>query len=280
MFSFLRRKRSVWVRKVPRSIKSGYLSTFRIFKIFRYLVVLAVILATFYLVFHSGIIFVKEVSFFIEGRGFEADLIKDFIRSETLGKNIFLLNKNDLTEKTKKKFLTVRDVRIDRTFPSRLSVLVLQRDPIASILPVLDLQASVSAVVSLSSRESSSSAERYLVDKSGLIFVKAVMADFPLLVVGSEDVNLGDHLDKNPEKFMVDLITKALDSEVPLKSVVEVRGDILAILKDQSIVWLSKDKQLSSQLEVLKMILEKYKIEAKKVAKVDLRFRNPVVEFR
>ena len=254
--------------------------TSRLSLVSRYVVILTLIAGLFYTVFRSHVLSVKSVSFYFEGMGFEADQVKEAIRNEVLGRNILLLSETNVSRQVREKFLTVSAVKLTRNLPDRLSVLVSQRKPVAVVLMISEeLSASVSALASTDFRGEASKAEHSLVDKDGLAFFRDKSNDLPIIVLGNHDLEVAHYLE-GYDRSLINFVLPAKERDLPVYLMTRVRDDLLVILDDGTRVWLLPDKPAQVQLEILKTILEKYKIEAKKVVKVDLRFRNPVVEFK
>lgn len=222
---------------------------------------------------------VKDVSIFFEAREFEPDRIKDFVTEWAQGKNLLLLRSGDLVSILPREFLTVVAVSVEKRWPNRLIVRVKQREPLARLgLDREDEESSPSAFFYASAVQSS----ELIIDRTGLIFWKDQLADLPWLGLkgAAEDFVLGNQLKGTREILLIQILRLTREVGLDVLLVRPVGQDILLVLGDQTTVWLSPDKDLAVAIEALRAVLEKYRIEAKKVLKIDLRFRNPVVEFR
>lgn len=236
---------------------------------------------TLFLIFRTDIFSVSQVDIYLDGKGYNYTEIKDFITQRLINKNIVLINQDSLTKDIQKNFLTVKDVKLYRRPPKRLSIFVIQRNPIAVLLPKLgEIEASPSAIPDYVRGPDSGVSHDLLVDESGLIFTEGSAGGLPIMLVDQDRFVLGMKLDRGSEKFLLGLVSAMKESGLALNSVREFNGDVLAVLSDRSFILLNPSKDLSSQVLLIKMIQEKYKIEAKNIAKIDLRYKKTVVEFR
>ncbi len=247
----------------------------------RFLISLFVLSAIFFLVFKSDTFKVQSISVLFEGYGYDSESIKDRIKSAFIGKNIFWLNEGTALSALKKEYLSIAGTRLLRNLPRRISVYVSERDPVAMLITApSDFQSTPSAAIELSVKEERSTSQRLLVDKSGLIFYKASISGMAVLVTDEGSAILGNLLNRPLDKFMINVVSQMKTTDISASLIIRIYGDILVVLKDKSFVWLTPTKEVDYQVEILKMIIEKYRIEGKGIAKIDLRFKNPVVEFK
>lgn len=283
MVSLLRsfRKKFRFLQKPQKVSARHFFTPLSILAFSRFLVVLFVLSAIFFLVFKSDVFKVQSISVLFEGYGYDSESIRDRIKSTFIGKNIFWLNEGAVSLSLRKKYLSIVDTRLLRNLPRGISVYVSERDPVAVIIPIPpDFQSSPSAAVSLSEKERSSPSQRLLIDRSGLLFYKTVVSDMTIIVTEAGGGTLGTLLNKPLDKFMIKAVSQMKTDDVPATLIIRIYGDILVVLKDKSFVWLTPTKEVDYQVGILKMIIEKYRIEGRGIAKIDLRFKNPVVEFK
>lgn len=69
---------------------------------------------------------------------------------------------------------------------------------------------------------------------------------------------------------------KQITLKIPLKT---KKGMIEASLKNGPLVIFTSQKDLESQVTSLQIILERFKIEGRKVRKIDFRFDKPVISY-
>jgi len=272
-FRFLQRPSKVRAKR--------FRSPLSILAFFRFLIILFVLLAIFFFVFKSDVFKVNNISVLFEGYGYDSESIKDRINSAFIGKNIFWLNEGGVSSALKKEYLSIVSTRLIRNLPRSVLFYVSQRDPVAMIVPVApDFQSSPSAVISMAVKEGSSPSQRLLIDKSGLLFYEASVSGMTIIVTDGGNATLGNLMSKSSDKFMIKTVSQMKTADVPASLITGIYGDVLVVLKDKSFVWLTPTKGVDYQVDILKMIIEKYRIEGKGIAKIDLRFKNPVVEFK
>jgi|GEM_PF-4021926 len=73
------------------------------------------------------------------------------------------------------------------------------------------------------------------------------------------------------------LINQLVLAEIDVKNINIHQNKIDVVLKDNTLVILS-DKNIEKQVTSLQRVLERFKIEGRKVSVIDLRFANPVIK--
>lgn len=272
-FRFLQRPSKVSAKR--------FTSPLSILAFFRFLIILFVLLAIFFFVFKSDVFKVNNVSVLFEGYGYDSESIKNRINGAFIGKSLFWLNEGGVLPALKKEYLSIVSTRLVRNLPRSVSFYVSQRDPVAVLVPMpSDFQSSPSAAISMAVKEGNSPSPRLLIDKSGLLFYKASVPGMTIIVTDEGNATLGNLMSGSLDKFMIKAVSQMKTADIPASLITGIYGDVLVVLKDKSFVWLTPTKEVDYQVEILKMIIEKYRIEGKGIAKIDLRFKNPVVEFK
>lgn len=275
------RRKFRFLQKPSKVSPKHFTSPLRILAFFRFLIILFVLLAFFFFVFKSDVFKVNNVSVLFEGYGYDSESIKNRIKSAFIGKSIFWLNEGGVLAALKKEYLSIISIRLVRNLPRNVSFYVSEHDPVAVLVPMpSDFQSSPSAVISMAVKEGSSSSQRLLIDKSGLLFYKASVPGMTIIVTDEGNAILGNLMSGSLDKFMIKAVSQMKTADIPASLITGIYGDVLVVLKDKSFVWLTPTKEVDYQVEILKMIIEKYRIEGKGIAKIDLRFKNPVVEFK
>ena len=273
------RRRSLLHRPPPSNRPIRRLPFWFFQRLLRAFFLLIALLSFIYVVFKSNFFWIAEVETFFEGRGFDTEPVRNFVTSQLVGRHILFLDEKKLSEETRRKFLSVAEIRTELNLPNKIAVYIIQREPVAKLLFDFETSSDLAIIQSLA-KEATSSSERILVDDSGLLFFRGLRPELPLLAIGGGQGSLGQSLSARSEKLMIEMILLMRSAELPVLFVTQERGDILMVLRDQTIIWATEEKEASDLVEVTRMVFEKYRIEAKKLAKIDLRFKNPVVEFR
>ncbi len=75
-------------------------------------------------------------------------------------------------------------------------------------------------------------------------------------------------------------IVKELKRREIKAEITEIKSDVIILKLENNIeIILGKDKNPAEQIEALQLILDKNKIEERRIKKIDLRFKNPVITF-
>lgn len=208
------------------------------------------------------------------------------------GKNILFLRGSEAL-KVKKTVLEIEDLDVIKRYPSTLSISIKTREPILEVMTLgVGEEASMSSIlkspVFLNYRQSSDSADSYLIDKTGFIFWKLikVMPSLPRFFIQNGfkptvGLNLTRDEDLAGLNFFLEQSTQNSDASLPKVSFLLTDPDRQLLVKYDGgpYVFLPVIKSYSGTVTTLKLIFSKYRIEGKNLKKVDLRFNNPVVEY-
>jgi cell division septal protein FtsQ len=160
----------------------------------------------------------------------------------------------------KDSFLTVKAVSIEKKFPDRLLIRVSVRQPLAVI-------------------EDKNKA-KFLVDQEGLLFRPAAGESLPVIKL-SEDFEGAVGVKLAIDEAGIFSYLQALDlvSKKGLETkAIYLRSETIELQLAKTIVWLSADRAIDQQLELLTQILQRLKLGGRTPKSVDLRFSRPVVK--
>lgn len=221
-----------------------------------------------YLVFFSEVFHIKELSFrWQDEQRIPRAQVEDFVRDQVSGRHLLLLKTGPVTEQVLSRFLTVSVVGWKRRVPHRLEVKVAGRLPLAVV------------------EEASGSAERrgsLVIDGTGLAFDSAQEEEsLPRITLEDANLELGAQISSHEVHLYLTALTRADQANISV-AWVRLEEEILKLqVSEGPLVWLpAVGEELPSQISTLQLILEKYRIEGKVLARVDLRFTKPVVRFR
>jgi cell division septal protein FtsQ len=261
-------------------------------------VVLLISSAAVYTLYYSDFFKIKEVIVNPSGISCtnEAE-VKKF--TNLLGKSILFIDQNWLNQKITERFNCVESISSKKYYPDKLSIDLTERQGNAIVRlikfdnvppPKLELrEATPSSEAAVKKVENtldfevneSSVSSSLLVDKVGFILLKLESADefgnLPNIYLLGQEINFEKVI---PNEFIPDVLTvlqkmTALQKKVQLTKIVE---SDLYIKSEEKIVF-SLTKDILRQLASLQLILQKAKIESKKVEIIDLRFDKPVVVY-
>jgi len=231
--------------------------------------ILIIVLATLsiFLFLRTDIFQVKALEFEFPAEGGSASggeldeaLVRQRISEEVLARSIFFLDTGKVEQEIKDSFLTVSAVSIKKEIPDRLLIRVSVRRPLAVI--------------------ADKNKVRFLVDQEGLLFRQAAGEDLPVIEL-SEDFEgaVGVKLAIDERGIASYLQTLDLVSEKGLKTkAIYLRSETIELRLTKTTVWLSADREIAEQLELLTEILKRLKLQGRTPKSVDLRFERPVVK--
>jgi cell division septal protein FtsQ len=223
--------------------------------------ILIIVLATLsiFLFLRTDIFQVKALEFEFEQLADEA-LVRQRISEGVLARSIFFLDTGKVEQEIKDSFLTVSAVSIKKEIPDRLLIRVSVRKPLAVI--------------------ADKNKVRFLVDQEGLLFRQAAGEDLPVIEL-SEDFEgaVGVKLAIDEQGIASYLQTLDLVSEKGLKTkAIYLRSETIELRLTKTTVWLSADREIAEQLELLTEILKRLKLQGRTPKSVDLRFERSVVK--
>lgn len=248
----LRRSPRVFVPIGPRQLVVPYrpISTL--------LIIFLSILSVF-LFLRTDIFQIKALEFEFEKLEDEA-LVRQRISELVLARSIFFLNPVKVEQEIKGNFPTVSAVSVEKKLPDRLLIKISVRKPLAIIEDKNKIN--------------------FLVDQEGLLFRRAGGESVPVIKL-SEDFEgaVGMKLGVDEQGIASYLQTLDLVSQKGLETkAIYLRSQTIELKLVETTVWLSTEKSIEEQLEMLTQILQRLKLKGKTPETVDLRFSRTVVK--
>ncbi len=193
------------------------------------------------------------------------------VKERVLGKNIFLINANSLEASLQDHFPPLNRLTLKRRWPAALEV------GFSSRIPLIAFNNE-----NPESTSSGSPRSYFFVDETGLVFANTtdVSGILKINYPGYSALKVGDRLEKGFLLFVIDLLKefRRLGFNAEAAQWLETSTFVVQ-LKGGPAVYLSADKDARTQARILQLVLEKYRIEGKVLQRVDLRFKDPVVEY-
>ncbi|MBI4037636.1 hypothetical protein HY382_01155 [Candidatus Curtissbacteria bacterium] len=181
------------------------------------------------------------------------DIIDDGLK----GRNLLLLDSATTAEKLRKESSCIKDVKIKKIIPGKLIIEIETQKEVAKI-------------------ENGSLA----LTENGLI-TGQTNPNLPTIYSGSLLSASPGQTISDPEILQTLKISGLLTkSDFNAQSIRLVDGDIAFYDANGLIVLFSKSQDPKTQVDSLQQVLAKTKIDASKIAKIDLRFIQPVVLFK
>src|SRR3989304_6044380 len=125
-------------------------------------------------------------------------------QANLLGKNIFLINKEEIRKKLLVKYLCIDDISLEKKFPSEIKLAVYGRIPITKLasyksssldLPKLSATSSSTAALLNWSFPIVTPGKSFLADKKGVIFDEREETNLPTVFMKEENFKIGQQLD-------------------------------------------------------------------------------------
>lgn len=233
-----------------------------------------------FLFFKSGIFTIKQVVVAAKSLGCASEKgIKD--SAELTGQNFFLANTKAAEEAIKLKFYCIKAAPIKRSFPDKMRIEVLSRQPAAFLVALETKEASISSFIDIATPSALPVKSSFQIDEEGMVFSKdPAGADIPRVYIFNADITLGKKMSGDLIPGTLRVLTKLKEIRFPVKE--SLVFDKLYIVTSDSpklkiIFRLNED--LDTQLASLQVILDKAKIDLKELEFIDLRFDKPIVRF-
>lgn len=179
--------------------------------------------------------------------------------SHILGKNIFLINTREVRENLKKENSCLDSVSLNKKLPSKLAIDVKAKVPVAKI-DGTDLLASA----------------------DGLVIKQQAQVPIPTIYLpGNIKAAQGARFTQNNILSALDITAALLKSDFTPSSVRIVGPEDIAVYStNETVALFTTRMSTSGQVDSLQSILTKAKIDAAKIAKIDLRFDKPIIVFK
>jgi len=260
MISFFRRRRLQVLRRSPRVfIPIGPRQVVIPYRPISTLLIIFFATLSVFLFLRTDIFQVKALEFEFEQLADEA-LVRQRISEEVLARSIFFLDSGKVEEEIRGNFPTVKAVEIEKNLPDRLVIRISVRQPLAII-------------------EDKNQA-RFLVDQEGLLFRQAAEEALPVIKLFEDfEGTVGTELEISEQGISGYLKTLDLVSQKGLETkAIYLRSQTIELQLVKTTVWLSAEKEIEGQLEMLTEILQRLKLNGKTPKTVDLRFSRIVVK--
>ncbi|KKW10471.1 MAG: hypothetical protein UY48_C0036G0008 [Candidatus Gottesmanbacteria bacterium GW2011_GWB1_49_7] len=258
MINFFPRRRLQVLRRSPRvSVPFGSRQLVIPYRPISTILIIFLSLLSIFLFLRTDTFQVKALEFEFEQLADEA-LVRQRISEEVIARSIFFLNIGKVEQEIKENFLTVNTVSIEKKLPDRLLIKVSVRKPLAIV--------------------ADKSKNQFLVDHEGLLFRPAAGETLPVITI-SEDFEgvVGTVIDGRGISGYLQTLDLVSQKGLETKAIY-LRSETIELRLKKTIVWLSADRVIDEQLELLTQILQRLKLGGRTPKSVDLRFSRPVVK--
>lgn len=178
---------------------------------------------------------------------------------DVFGKNIFLFNSQNLAKDLKMEFACIDTVNIQKVLPSKLDFDIVAKQPVAKI-------------------EGTSLAAT----KDGLIVESPKQTQVPTIFLSYDKyAQVAGKIVDEKVLFALQVAASLIKSDfVPQNIRILDLGDVAVYGNYNIVAIFSSSKDADVQLDSLQSVLARSKIDAAKIAKIDLRFDNPVIIYK
>lgn len=250
----------------------------RLFKRLAFLLFISLLLSSvIYMFLFSSIFRIETVD--IDIRDDKCDDQID--KSKILGRNIFLLNPNQLKIILKDEMMCFKDIRVNKNFPNKVTLDFIKRDAIAKIASLEEKEASMSSVLTEATVSGQILGPAFLLDEDGLVFAQASSENLPKLLIAGQNINIGISLEVEKLRKIIMIFEKNNQLNMGINEVVLTgKNHVIALsLEYGFIMAFDLGGDVKEQLASLQLILDKSKINDEKIEYLDLRFSNPIVKY-
>lgn len=176
--------------------------------------------------------------------------------SHLLGKNIFLINAQQVEQNLKKENSCLESISVSRKYPSKLQININAKVPVAKI-DGTDL----------------------LTTAGGEVIKQQVTNSIPTIYLpGNVKANQGTKFQDTEVLFALSVAGALLKSDFTPASIRMVGPEDIAVYStNETVAIFTTQTPASGQVDSLQSIMTKAKIDAAKIAKIDLRFDKPII---
>ena len=220
-------------------------------------IVVAAIIAIVYVALFSPIFKIKNAVFSKDQACLNDSSQLD--KFNVFGKNIFLFNSQNLAKDLKMEFACIDTVNIQKVLPSKLNFDVVTKQPVARI-----------------------EGTNLAATKDGLLIQAPQKSQIPTIFLSyDQNVQVASKIVDEKVLFALQVAASLLKSDfVPQNIRILDLGDVAVYGNYNIVAIFSSSKDVDVQLDSLQSVLARSKIDAAKIAKIDLRFDNPVIIYR
>lgn len=244
-----------------------------------WLVPVFLVIALIFLVVKSGMFNIKQVTVTAEALTCtDSDKIKNSVN--LLGQNILLVNSKQIETAIKSRFYCVRSTPLQKILPDKVRLKVAGRKPVAAIALLKEKEASLSALINVSTPSAKAVSEIFQVDDEGVIFAKEANGlNVPKIYVSDSAVALGRKMSGNLVNNALRVLAKIKELRLEVKDSWIFDNFFVAVVEPSKMkIIVRLNDRLDYQLASLQLILDKAKIDLKELEFIDLRFDKPVVK--
>lgn len=180
------------------------------------------------------------------------------------GQNFLNLDQKSVVRRLQEEFFCVRQVKLSKQLPNKITVDVSGRKGAAQIIAT----------------SSATPLEQFLVDEDGVIFSQNIPANLPTLYIGNSDLTIGKKLPPGLIKSSLDILNKLKTFAIEVKDAkIDQQKFLLVNTNMGTLIIFELNEKVNYQLAALQLIVTQAKINDEKMEFIDLRFEKPVIKY-
>lgn len=187
--------------------------------------------------------------------------LKEVLQTKMYGKNILTVNVEDSQKALLDTFQGARKIKIEKKFPKKIKVLVVERVPLALIY-------------------NGQSQNFFMIDEDGYVLGIVDENSTNLARIRYEgDIRVGMFINKTLVPFYLELTKVLLNEEVKVSSMSFYSNYVELYLDTEIRTLISSEKNISNSIKVLLVILKQIALEGRRPNVVDLRYAKVIVSY-
>lgn len=233
------------------------------------------ILAFIVIAINKGLFTVKQIE--IKNNCTQDDQLKEALN--LTGRSFFSLNSSEIAENLKRRFLCIKNVVVSKSFPDKVRLQILKREPVALLINLKEQEASGSwQITEIAAPFANETDELFLTDQEGMVFAKTSdYLNIPQLFVFKLKVAVGEKLTKEIINCL-EILNKVKTFGLRIEKGWTDNNDLVVFTEEKSKIIIRLNEKINVQLASLQLILSEAKIDLKEVEFIDLRFDKPVIK--
>lgn len=181
------------------------------------------------------------------------------VRNKVLNSNIFSIHTKDIQQIVKENFMGVKNVIVQKKYPNTINIDITERTPIAVIHDIDNY---------------------YLVDEEGFILgvIDPKDSNLPQIIYDGK-LNVGEYIDEKLVPIYLNLVQSLDQNSINATSISLSQNYIVFYDKDFIKFIISTKKDIFTQVNIIKNLLNQLSKEQNVAKRIDLRYDKVIVEY-
>ena len=235
----------------------------KILSFIRWLTPVAIVCTVFYTLYffayRSNFFTIKEVLITGAYSYVNFDDVHSIASNKLVGQNILTQENKDIETLLKKNFLGIKDIDVEKKYPDKVTISLVERVPIAQIQVKAD-------------------SDKYLIDEDGYVLgISDDSANALPLINYEGEIRVGNFIDFNIVPLALDIINYSKTEQLELSSM-SFKGKDTTFFTNGSIeALLDFNVSVKKSMNIVSELIKKSQTEGKSIKKIDLRYDKVIV---